>query len=621
MKKDKTLLIVYEPAHVASAQDILNVCAREQRGKPDILALDAEVEMLLAERSIPFISCKEFRGDAPFERITDAKDYVDRLLADTALSRITYRDVPVAELFRLPLQMYAKRFLYFADIFCNVSDAMPDYKRWMVCVRGASADGIAALEEGVVPNAARHAGGIRGITVTIHATGDTGGSRGTLGITNSGAFRTLFNSALFIYNIIAGVFARPSAIRIIASDYWKHLAPYLQGLPEAELVLYDRSEIRHIPPRALFRHRMRFQHAEHYLSRAARRHVAEEARRYYGIWRDVRSTLPDASHNGFSLRAPATEVLDALFSDNVPRILAGIEGTYAMFESIRPHVVLLRASISRQWHFAILAFVARALKVPSIEVQHGLEYLGPGSASTGHAAEYIATYGPLVQKELENAGYARGKLPAVGSPRFDAYVKTEPRTMEQTFRALVIVPDVTIGQTVVDSYDLIEYFRVLNDALKVIPRSSVVLKMRPWKHREQFYRSVFKEAFADVPYTVAQYEKLESLFHECDTIVSDYSTAILEALQCGVPVVLTALRPAQHPAARFHFLQYAEKNALLIAFTPDEAATSFTRLADSGERKHLSEAGSRFMQHNYAFDGHASERLAALVREVAKGRE
>ncbi|MDP2648514.1 MAG: CDP-glycerol glycerophosphotransferase family protein [bacterium] len=621
MKKAGTLFIVYETSHVASAQDIIDVCARERREPPDILALDAEVEMSLAERNIPFISCKEFRGADPFGRITSAKDYVERLLTDTALARITYRDVPVAELFRLPLQMYIKRTLYFADIFCNVSDAVPNYKSWTVCARGASTGGIAALEENVVLNAARHVGELRGIVVISHAAGDSEDSRRTLGITRSGAFHALFHSALFIYNFLAGVFTRPSAIRIIASDYWKHLAPFLQGLPEAELVLYDRAEIRRIPPRHLFKHRMRFQHAEQYLSRAAKIRAEKEAGLYSGIWKKIRNTLPDTPHHGFPLRATAREALDAFFSEDVPRILAGIEGTYAMFERIRPHVVLLRASISRQWHFAVLAFVARALKVPSIEIQHGLEYLGPGSASTGHAAEYIATYGPVVQKELENTGYARDKLPAVGSPRFDAYMKTKPRTTEKAFRALVVVPSVTTGQTMVDSYDLIEYFRILNDALKNIPGSSVTLKMRPWKHREKFYHSVFKESFTDVPYTVAQYEKLESLFPECDVMVSDYSTAILEALQCGMPVVLTALHPAQYPAARFHFLQYAEKNALLIAFTPDEAAASLARLADSGERKRFSEEGGRFMRHNYAFDGHAGQRLAALVREAAKGRE
>ena len=103
--------------------------------------------------------------------------------------------------------------------------------------------------------------------------------------------------------------------------------------------------------------------------------------------------------------------------------------------------------------------------------------------------------------------------------------------------------------------------------------------------------------------------------------MSCYSTAIIEALQAGVPVVYLGLSPVQKLMGVHHFTRYAREGLLLIATTTSELATHIVTLAKDPElRKQYVRHAEEFLTREYLFDGHASERAAALITALASGK-
>src|SRR5581483_12383429 len=98
------------------------------------------------------------------------------------------------------------------------------------------------------------------------------------------------------------------------------------------------------------------------------------------------------SIEGISLQPLCREALETVRLQLFPRLTHELAAAESLLAGLKPEIVLLRASVSAQTHFAALAYAARKLHIPAIELQHGIEYLGPGSVSRYHTAEYIAVY-------------------------------------------------------------------------------------------------------------------------------------------------------------------------------------------------------------------------------------
>ena len=112
---------------------------------------------------------------------------------------------------------------------------------------------------------------------------------------------------------------------------------------------------------------------------------------------------------------------------------------------------------------------------------------------------------------------------------------------------------------------------------------------------------------------------LTELFRRADIFVCSYSTVVYEALIYRLPVILTAFAPVEKMMANFHFSHFEKAGALLIAHSLEELSDMLQKLAANPEaRARMSKAGWEFMQKNFSFDGHASERIAQLIRNWSK---
>ena len=401
----------------------------------------------------------------------------------------------------------------------------------------------------------------------------------------------------------------------------------MQYLPEAELLLLDRMESRGAGLSAIWKHRMRFIHIQNFVSGAERRMARARASGFIKQWKrtqNANSALQKAEFRGNSLAQTLSVALENIVARGGQRAVDLINGAYALCEQMQPDVVLVRANFSTQIHFPILCYVARALGIPSLEVQHGLIYLGTRLGGAQSAVENIATYGSLTSNGYKKLGYTDDTLFNIGSPRFDAYRAMREKNMPMAagnsikpFTIACVVPAV-LPHSWSDTYEIIEYLTGVAAAAARIPNVLVVLKLRPGLADEAFYRSVIARAFASVPHKIAQYEPFVDVCAEADAIIVIYSTTVLEALISGRPVIYNGMLE-YHRALGKDLSGYTAAGAMIAANTQSELDQSLESLArDPQQRRQLVEKADAFMKRNYSFDGNASQKLANVVRLLTR---
>jgi hypothetical protein len=437
--------------------------------------------------------------------------------------------------------------------------------------------------------------------------------------------RAVLELGIHAYNLAVTLVRPRGTPRILASDYWSNIAPVMSQLPQGELILFDRSEAVAAGFANLWRSRVRLYNFSSFSIRGRAGARAEAQKLFEERWRGIReSGFPEYAFKKLSLRPLVAEAFGELLRTVVPQTLRDIDGAYALLRGAAPDIVFLRASMSVQTHFCILAAVARAAGIPSLELQHGLENLGPDSYyRTRRNVEYFAVYGQVVQDELASLGFPRARFPIVGSPRFDAYAKEAALARrnhpeKKGISVLCIAPSACL-ECFYDDYDLEAYYAAIAKALEKVPGSSAVIKLRPGPAREGYYRELIGTLFARVPHTIAQYETLPELFAAADAVVSYYSTAVLEALQFHKPTIIFSSQQMEKEVIRFHFTQYADAGGCIIADTTGELDEALRSLAgDAALRGRLALGAAEALSRFCLFDGRASERIVELIERLAR---
>src|SRR3989338_4053974 len=119
------IFIVHEPAHVYALETLLH-----SGESVSVLALDAEVEQMLLERHIPYISGKGFRDPQQVEMSVFAEEYA-RGLISAAWIFLSYRDITLGNLFVYPIKEFLNWFLYYIELFKLFAEDAK-YTEWVV---------------------------------------------------------------------------------------------------------------------------------------------------------------------------------------------------------------------------------------------------------------------------------------------------------------------------------------------------------------------------------------------------------------------------------------------------------------------------------------------------------
>lgn len=608
-----TLIVGFHPSHAAR---ITRAWHDAPDTKPIILALDAELEQLLGREGVIFLSQECFREGESAERFTHIEAWVAATLASASLSSYTYRDISFLKAYAYALQFYLLQIAYYAPLVTRSLAALSDVRSLLVCAEQTHArpEQIVLTRDpsGAILRVAHAIAKERGISVGLLEAGKSRSSSFRVKRKWFLLMRSFFGIGIRVVNTCMAVLPRKK-MRILASENWFNVAPFLSASSESELILLDRAEVRRMGIRAVLRHRARFVHIGEYLDRHTKRRARSGANEVAMRWAQEEKTLTELVYSGISMKPFMEEALETVFLCGVPRITREIEGAFAMLKSHCPNLVLLRASVSNQTHFPILALVARSLCIPAIELQHGLEYLGPGSISRAHTAEYIATYGPLVSRELHAIGYTSDKTFIVGSPRFDSYRELAQKAEPSSFRVLVLAPEmVTIF---FDTYEVSAYYRAAAAAVRAIPGAVAIVKIRPIPEREAFHKQAITEAFEGVTHTISQYESIAKCLSSSGAMITCYSTVVLEAFLSHVPVVLVAISSGERLSVDGHFAIYADARALRIAHSTEEVTQYLQDLTDPKVHAESTTAAQAFLQEHYAFDGNSSKRMLMRMQE------
>jgi hypothetical protein len=634
---EQNIFFLYELGHVDVLKRFIDENPQIQKEGYLIVALGLELEDILRKRSIPFRSAGTYRP-RDTTRFRLAQEWAERLTGPE-WNWFEYRGIALSQLFFISIRLYLLYLLYYATIFENLLLAHPSARRLIVfpsshALHTTPSDHISPIRQqpllreqlAAVVACAKLVGSQRGVEVLVPEA-PVQAKRARFGRISFARKRKLLEWGIDVYNFVIGLLRRHGTPRILASDYWRNVAPVMSRLPQGELMLFDRGEVFKAGVRNLWRSRIRLYNFNSFSIRDRKKQRVDTGRLYNREWQRIREhAFIDYSSGGFSVRPLLVEALDELFVQAVPAALRDIDGAYAMLKRLAPEIVLLRASISLQTHFYILAQVARAVGIPSLELQHGLEDLGPTSfSSKWHSAEYVAVYGKLVQDEFVALGLPREKFPIVGSPRFDVYKELAaaahtPRAGKEGFSVLCV--GTAVGtEAFYDTYDAEGYYRAVAQALEKIPNSSAVIKLRAGHSHQNFYRAQIDTLFARVPHTIAEYEPFPELFASADVVVSYFSTVILEALQFNKPTIVFSLEAIEQEMQRFHFTQYAKAGALLTVYTQEELERALHLLAaDRTAQTRLSEHAGDVLARLHSFDGEASTRIVKLIDRLSRER-
>lgn len=614
----KNLLFLYETWQVRALLDD-TADGRLSLESTTIISFSTEIDALLRLDGIAYVTVGDYFDDAP-KQLIEEDELLQSYFADPRWCTTAYGDVVLVETFRTAFRLYMQTALYYIRAMTAVLGERHQVSCVLVYASAKQPSSLAGIlahkETTVVEDCASLIAHTRGIECRVLR--EVPATAAVIRHFRNVLFyarRALFARAIWLWNLCINFIGNPAGPRLLLTDYWRNVSGVIEHLPRASCLFLDRSEIRSIPFGVLFRHRMRFVKLDAGRG-GARRTLRMEAREIATHMRAYEIDESDLITGGVNIAPLLHGARDAVL-DRLDRILTMIRGAHELCDRESIDVVLLRASVSAQLHFSILALVARSRRIPSLELQHGLEYLGPGSMSREHTAEYIATYGSLSTRELVSVGMDEEHAVPIGSPRFDAYARaTKSVGKAPPEHVLCIAPDVR-AYALYDSYAAERYFSGIRDGIEGTKDIMITIKIRAGYEDEHMLRGIIERTFAHRPFRIAQHESLESLCASADLAISCYSTAVLELMQMGIPVLLYANSKIDAAIMAQHFGQYEAADALTVCTSPDDVRQAFSALCRTPDLEKRKQNAAAFLESQFLFDGRGAERCAKLIQRLA----
>lgn len=638
----KETIIVYERAQV----DVVERYIKKTTPSPRIITLDYWAERELIKRGIAVFPLTNY--------ISPWTNFGDLLLGVENLAREWYRlpetkflrheNIAIGEMIEASLYMYlqeARGYLYvFEQIFNKHSDIdrliLPHSGRGVSVTAGP----FAYFQAQVVVDAGRFYTQHRGIA--FETLGVTANKKTTL-FPKQSFLKTAFLRA---YNFLINRLVPRRTLHIYVSDCWENIKSIIEKMDDTELIFADRKELKCIPWRTLWKHRIRFMHPLDILTPEIRVLAKSKQKEFKSEWQKSKEAvraLPDFTCNDLNWWPLVEPALSFMVETYTERMVADIESIKKILRKENIQRVLVRASISGQHHLFILSKLPSSLGIPSMEIQHGIGpgTLHPHSVFGNFYTDYFISYGLIIQKYFVKNGYAKERVPPLGSPRIDRYFKERDTfTMKDRERKLlelgldpkrpvILVIMVSenigfpLGATDLTSYEFRDFLLSLLNVRKAIPASQFILKFRSPSQYEM-YREYVEEMFPTEGIT-AQYGEVFSFVPLSDFVYSPFSTAAVECLMGRKPVILFPLKVGEK------YFYEAHKDGtvtvpLLTAETrvPLQEVILVTRklIYDKKFYTDSVERGKKYLSENFTFTGNAALRVADFLRKapLPKGR-
>ena len=184
-----------------------------------------------------------------------------------------------------------------------------------------------------------------------------------------------------------------------------------------------------------------------------------------------------------------------------------------------------------------LMTAAREGRIPTLILQHGMmaPFWWP------FVADKLALWGPIFAREIEQLGAPSDRLVFAGMPITDTTFRRTRRAVGlRNFRnspTILLIANTQSRSRVPETYA--RYGNFLREVVPALPDIHWLVKLHP-REDERFYREnglLENDAFRVLPKSTS----LNDAFEESDIAVVMFSTAGLEALANGLPLIVPAL--------------------------------------------------------------------------------
>lgn len=591
------IIALYKVEQVPKLQAFLQLHTKEHF---KIIALRADVESALQASSIKYESGRELRTVNPIHKLQQSEEIMDELVK--RMGYWQYKDISFAELHRISIQDYLAKLFYWIDIFLNLSDRYPvqELHIWNDGVRPVKPNILnefSLLQESAALLVTKQ----KKIPLQVHRAVSV--EKQTLSQRLFLIKRHIFTIFISLVNALVTLSRKRRKKRILVADFWRHTEPYAKYFKDIELIMLERLEFFKIPWQEIFSHRIRFVPVFGDSPKTSTSEIRKSSLSVREVFKTDTNTQDFVEQKTF-LNITLAPALSNLLNTAVYQYEQDahkVESIESLLKKWKPEVVVVRASASQQIHFSLLCQIAKRLRIPSIELQHGLFYLGPGSVPKHSNAEYLATYGPLASAELKEAGY-KGTTLDIGSPRFDVYADLpDPDLENNPFTILFVLPDDTTG-TWFDSYDVID----LIETVKVLAESDknirVILKARPGTPWADFgYNTANKELGMLSNVEVVRDIPLVETMRKTHVVVSVFSTILLESMAASRPVIYWAQKGFHAEVVDIHMEKYTSNQGFIICSSADELSTVCRHLDDVDQYLVFKKEMSIFNQKHFSF--------------------
>jgi glycosyltransferase involved in cell wall biosynthesis len=319
----------------------------------------------------------------------------------------------------------------------------------------------------------------------------------------------------------------------------------------------------------------------------------------------------------FDILQPSFE---SLFRDIFPSLVAFNRWANANIRLRRPDVLVFMDDsypVNRS-----LCNAAKRLGVSTLLVQHGAYADGMLIPAAPFCAHKQAVWGAISQDWHVERGKSRDSQVITGCHRFDAIAKGYFVDKGALCRRLDLDPEKRVIVFATSWYPNISVlytpesqerrFASVLEAFKGFRDEQIVIKLHPGFH-EQYEVMLAALAHDAGIRAVITHEHLWELLSVCDLLICDNSTVGLEAMILGKPVI-SVVDPTSPQ------LPYGRYGAAVIAHDAMDIASAIHALLNVTDvRRKVLDNGRRFVvEYAYIQDGHAAERIASLITQVAR---
>lgn len=611
MTGQNEIFIVYEAGQIDEARGYAENGAI-------VVCLDFWVERELKKQKIPHVSLRDIvdseTGEEEWWLL--AQKIAREWYRLPAMQFFEYRNIRIGEVIEPIMEEYLSRLFYYVRIYAALKKMYP-HARLSIPVFNVENEPedvcLFSIELRVVSDAARMAG----FTVAVIDTAPIQRSRPHITI-------RLKSLLLRLYNKVIHSVPR-HRLKIYVGEYWSHFAPIIEQMNDTELILAESGALAHIPWRQLLARRVRVRHTDDEIRNTDRKRAEQFSRNFVKQWATARKDVMEylVCARGELDWGPVLEACEYLMT-HAKKVVADIDAIHRIMDEEKPDVILQSASVAgRHHHFFIAARVAAEFNVPSIELQHGINTIDPRTVFSRVETDFLATYGTYTSSWYERMGYARDRLFAIGSPRFDKNISEHANAQEKGKQLLkklgldterpvllVAVPLTDQNPATLDSYQLADFFETIRAVQKAIPGVQVLFKFRHDKHigaMREYFQTLFPYRSA-----VTGHEDLFALLCASDVVVSGNSTIIYQTMLAQKPLMLYPWKSLDTYNAQ------VVSPAAPLAYASKEAVDTIVRIfSDMRYREELLARQKKFLE-KYSFDGRASERMIELIRQVAR---